>query len=155
MDDPLAFAAPRTQPQEANIATPAKAAPARMFLMAMTPKTNFNSRPIVEDTIALKTPSAATRSPRAEAPSPLSKRPAQQRGANRKSRAHRRQQHQASLLQLALFDRRVHGQRNRAGGGIPVLFDVDDHTLRSQAKAIGGGGDDAQVGLVGNESVNV
>jgi hypothetical protein len=44
MDDPLASAAPRSQPLEARITTPAKAALPRMFLMAITPRTNFNSR---------------------------------------------------------------------------------------------------------------
>src|ERR1700722_13035246 len=60
---------------------------------------------------------------------PPLKRPAQQRGPNRKSRAHGRQHHQASLFQLALLNRRIHGQRNRAGGGVAVSFDIDDHTL--------------------------
>jgi hypothetical protein len=44
MDDPLAFAAPGSQLLEAKSKTPARVALPRMFLMAITPKTKFNSR---------------------------------------------------------------------------------------------------------------
>src|SRR4029077_2549766 len=53
-------------------------------------------------------------------------RPPQQRRTDSESRPHRRQQHQASLLQLAFFDSGVHRQRYGSRRGIAIPVDVHD-----------------------------
>jgi hypothetical protein len=49
MDDPLELAAPRSQPLEAKITTPARTALLKMSLMAITPETNFNFRSVLNE----------------------------------------------------------------------------------------------------------
>ncbi len=46
-------------------------------------------------------------------------------------------------------------ERDRRGGGVAVPLDVDHHLLHRDADALGGGGDDAQVGLVRHEKAEV
>src|SRR3989442_10604070 len=50
-----------------------------------------------------------------------------------------------------LFQRKGVGLRR----SVAVAFDIRDDALRSQSQAVRRGGDDAQVGLVGNEGINV
>src|SRR5579863_9287468 len=52
-------------------------------------------------------------------------RPAQQRGSDSESRAHRCQQHQITLLELAFLTRRIHCQWNGGGSSVSVAVDVD------------------------------
>ena len=77
--------------------------------------------------------------------------PAQQRRSHGKARTHRGHQDQTPLLQLALFDGRVHCQRDRPGRGITVAIDVDNHTFRAQPEAVRRGVDDAKIGLMRDE----
>src|SRR5262249_25577438 len=81
--------------------------------------------------------------------------PAQQRRPYRESRPHRSQQHQIAFFQLTLLAGGVHGQRDSPRGGIAVAIDVDDHAFGAKAEAIGGGGDNALVGLMRNKSSDV
>ncbi len=60
---------------------------------------------------------------------PPSKLPLQQRRPHRKPAPKSRQQHQVALLQASLFKRRLHRQRYRPAGRIPILPDVDDDLL--------------------------
>jgi hypothetical protein len=53
-----------------------------------------------------------------------------------------------------LFERRVHCQRDGRGGGVAVLSDVDDDALQRHGEFFRSRGDDALVGLVGDEEVN-
>ena len=66
----------------------------------------------------------------------------------------------ASSTRLPFFsfpslEGRLHGQRKGAGGGVAVAVDVDDDLLHRHLQAIGGGGDDALVGLMGDEAIHV
>jgi len=56
-------------------------------------------------------------------------RPTQQRRSHGEPGAHRRQHHEASLLQLALFQGGIHRQRDRPCRGVSVAFDVHDYGL--------------------------
>src|ERR1019366_7181491 len=82
-------------------------------------------------------------------------RPSEERRAERESSAHRRQQHQTSLLQFAFLARGFHRQRDRSRGGVSVTLDVNDHALGTQIQTIGSRGDDALVRLMRNEGVDL
>ena len=50
---------------------------------------------------------------------------------------------------------RLHGERDRSGRGVAVLFDIDNHAIRAHAQPIGRGRDDALVGLMGNKAAQI
>ena len=56
---------------------------------------------------------------------------------------------------MVLFNRGVHGDGNGTGGGVAEAVDVDDDAVEGEAEALGGGEDDALVGLVGDEAAEV
>ena len=85
----------------------------------------------------------------------VSKCPAQQCRPNGEPRSDRREKHQASLLQFAFLDGRMHGQRYRPRRRIAVPIDVDDHAFRTQPQPFGRRIDDAKVGLVWDEDINI
>lgn len=64
---------------------------------------------------------------------PASALPAKQSRPYREACADACDQHKVAFLQLALFARRLHGQRNRPGGGVAEAIDVDDHLFLGQA----------------------
>src|SRR5215472_6071736 len=81
--------------------------------------------------------------------------PAKEYAADREARAHRREQHQAALLQPARTHRVVERERNRRGGGVSESVDVDEDFRRVDAELLACGLDDAAVRLVRHEEVDV
>src|ERR1700693_1436994 len=77
--------------------------------------------------------------------------PPQQRRADCKSRADRRQQYQTSLLEFAFLARGFHGERDGSSSGVSKELDVNDHGLGAHAQALGRRGDDALVRLMWNK----
>src|SRR5688572_10568588 len=81
--------------------------------------------------------------------------PTDQNRADREPRADRRQQDQVSLLQASRLHRVVERQGNRRGRGVAVLVDVDNHLLLGHPDLLGGRQDDALVGLMRDEEVEI
>src|SRR5690606_28943307 len=80
---------------------------------------------------------------------------AQQRRAPGEAAAERLQQQQLAPLHAAGTNRLVQGQRHRAGGGVAVAVDGDYDAAHRHLQALGRGLDDAQVGLVRDQPVQV
>ena len=59
------------------------------------------------------------------------------------------------LFEAAFFAGGLHGDRDGAGGGVSVAINVDDDALRRHAEAVCGGGDDALIGLVRDETSEI
>ena len=59
------------------------------------------------------------------------------------------------LLQPSLLDGVLERERNRGGRGVAVLLEIDDDGALVEAEAVGGGLDDAAVGLVRHEEAHV
>jgi len=49
----------------------------------------------------------------------------------------------------------VHGQWDGGSGGVAVLVNIDDDFVGGHAQAVSGGHDDAAIGLMRDEDVNV
>src|SRR5215510_5088641 len=82
----------------------------------------------------------------------LSISPPRQHAARSEARAHGSEQDQVAFLQLAVINRVADGQWDGSRGRIAVLVDVLDDLALIEADLIGGGIDNSQVGLVGDES---
>src|SRR6201996_6223047 len=81
--------------------------------------------------------------------------PAEEGGADGEACADGGEEDEVVLLEAAFLDGGVNGERDGAGGGVAVAVDVDDDAVHGQAEALGGGFDDALVGLVGDEAGEV
>src|SRR4030095_9181780 len=77
--------------------------------------------------------------------------PSHQNGADGEAGAYRSQEKQIAFLQTPLLNRIVQGKRNRAACCVAEALDVDDDLLLWNAELLGGGQDDAAVGLVCTE----
>src|SRR5262245_46121365 len=85
----------------------------------------------------------------------LSISPPRQHAARSEPRPHGGEQDQVALLQLAVFNRVADGQRYGRGRSVAVLVNVLDDLALVEADLVGGGVDDPQVGLVGDERADV
>src|ERR1041385_8455087 len=81
--------------------------------------------------------------------------PAEKRRAGSETGAYRGDQQEVAFLQLAFFERGLHGDGNRACGGVAEAVDIDDDLLHWHAEALGRGCDDAAVGLVSDEAIDI
>src|ERR1700692_2667496 len=66
--------------------------------------------------------------------------PTQERRADRETRSHRREQHQAPFFQSAFLARCFHGQGNRSGSSVSVALNVNDHGFGAHVQTIGSRG---------------
>src|SRR5437870_7073281 len=81
--------------------------------------------------------------------------PPQKRNTSRDTCSHRSQQHQISFLQLPFLAGGFHRQRDCRCCRISETIDVDNHALGPQAQPLRRCRNDALVGLVGNERLDV
>jgi trehalose synthase len=81
--------------------------------------------------------------------------PAQQHRPDREAGTDRHQQHQIALLQPSLVDGVLERERDRGGRGVAEPLEIDDDGALVEAEAVGGGLDDAAVGLVRHEQAHV
>ena len=81
--------------------------------------------------------------------------PFDQRGAPREACAHARQQHQLARFEPPVVGRVGQRERNRAGRGVPVPFDVDHGLLLGNPELAHSVIDDPDIGLVRDVDVDV
>src|SRR5580704_9996467 len=65
------------------------------------------------------------------------------------------EEHQIAFLEPSAFNGVAGGQRDGGGGGVPVAVNVDNHLVLAQAQAMGYSTDDPEVGLVGDQQLDV
>ena len=65
------------------------------------------------------------------------------------------QQHEVAVVQAAVVGGLGERERDRRRRRVAVALDVHERALRRDAEPVGGGLDDAEVGLVGHEPVDV
>src|SRR5690348_1288106 len=80
--------------------------------------------------------------------------PTQERGAGSEAGAYGGDQQEVAFLQLAFFERGLHGDGNRACGGVAEAVDINHDLLHWHAEALGRSDDDAAVGLVSDEAID-
>ena len=81
--------------------------------------------------------------------------PADQRGAPGEAAAHRLDHHEIAGLDAAVLDRDARASGIEAAEVLPCLSTVTTTFSRANAKLVGGGVDDAPVGLMRHEPVDV
>src|ERR1700681_805052 len=81
--------------------------------------------------------------------------PAKKDRTDGEPRAYRGEQHEITVLEPARADRIVQSQRDGRRRRVAEPLDVDDDPLRAHAESLGRGLDDAAVGLMRDEEVEV
>src|SRR5687768_13527787 len=81
--------------------------------------------------------------------------PTQQQRPDRKAGANRHHQHETAAFEALLGDGVVQGKRNGRRRGVAETLDVDDDLFLGHTKLLGRGEDDAAVGLVRDEQIDV
>ena len=81
--------------------------------------------------------------------------PLEKGGSYGEAGAYAGQEDQVSLFQAALVEGGLHGEGDGGGGGVAVTVDVDDDAAFIHAETLGGGQNDALVGLVRDEAGEV
>ena len=81
--------------------------------------------------------------------------PLEEGGSYGEAGAYAGQENEVPLFQAAVVESGLHGQGDGGGGGVAVTVDIDDDAAFIHAETLGGGEDDALVGLMGDKAGEV